>query len=605
MNDLISIIVFGYSPCCITKCLDSIFNQTYKNIEIILVCNEVLHDSLVSDERIKVVYCDDSSPSKLKEIGIKNSSGNYIGFVSSNDYIHSQMYEIMLRSLLENRADISMCSMAEVNYKEVIIKEHLIASKVHSNVEALECLLDNEAYVPLSNKLIRREILNRVVFSAVLNYEDYSIAHELLYNAHKISAVEEILYFSRIEKERDNIQKLDLIDGLISRTKFFLDNGLACYSDRVFDQLYSTLIPVRRYISSKDSTRVKEIDRKLNGLYKEKRPSLPVKRKICFENPTLFFECGKIIDKIKTAYSVTAYIVNSIGKKVVFIDTPTHGNLGDHAIVVAEKQSLSDKKITYIELTSDLINKNEELFARFTSSKKILIVPGGGFLGSLWPEEEYRFRRILKAFKKNKIVVLPQTVTFDIDSPEGISFFNESKEIYESHPNLEFRVREEQSYNFIKGNMPKINVVKSPDLALSLKYDAVSTKRSGVILCLRNDIEKNITEEEYKKLIEILDKRLPNRRITEIDTIEPISIYPGQRDKYVYEKLHRFETAELVITDRLHGMIFSAITDTPCIAIGNSNGKVKAVYNDSLRSNPLISYVDNINEIDELIQRIN
>ena len=83
-------------------------------------------------------------------------------------------------------------------------------------------------------------------------------------------------------------------------------------------------------------------------MYKNKRPNLPVKRRICFENPALFFGCGKIIDKFKIAYSVTAYTVNSIGKKVVFIDTPTHGNLGDHAIVVAEKQILYDKKITYI-----------------------------------------------------------------------------------------------------------------------------------------------------------------------------------------------------------------------------------------------------------------
>lgn len=297
----------------------------------------------------------------------------------------------------------------------------------------------------------------------------------------------------------------------------------------------------------------------------------------------------------KTLLKMCFYYLKSRNNQVVIVDTPTHGNLGDHAIVMAEKQFLKQYTNKIIELTAGDINNAESSYAALTPRNQIILVHGGGFLGELWPDEEERFRRILQSFDKQKVVVFPQTVTFDMDTEEGRKYFEISHKIYASHPNLTIFVRETKSYNFMKKYMPEVHIELVPDIVTSMQINMNKQSRKGILFCMRADKEKNVTDKENEQLYTFIQNKYIGEQISYTDTVLDHFIRASERENYVNEKLIQFSKAKLVVTDRLHGMIFAALTNTPCIALGNSNGKVKGVY-EWIKNLEYISYVDNIDE---------
>lgn len=116
MNDLVSIIVPIYNvDKYIEKCVNSICNQSYKNIEIILVddgskdmSGSIIDELAKNDNRIKVVHKKNSGVSSARNVGIEKSQGKYICFVDGDDYIKSDYVEYLLKLLLKNDADISL-----------------------------------------------------------------------------------------------------------------------------------------------------------------------------------------------------------------------------------------------------------------------------------------------------------------------------------------------------------------------------------------------------------------------------------------------------------------------------------------------------------------
>lgn len=241
----------------------------------------------------------------------------------------------------------------------------------------------------------------------------------------------------------------------------------------------------------------------------------------------------------------------------------------------------------------------ENLYAKLTNKDTIVMVQGGGFIGSLWTAEEYRFRRIIKAFQENRIIVFPQTITFDFTTEDGRKFFEASSRIYSQHSNITVFVREYRSLKFMNKYFPNMKVFLVPDIVLGLDVLIEEQERNGILICLRNDIEKIIDDMTKKQIISFMEKNYPKDQIEFIDTVVKHKI--KNRETEVIQKLTQFAKAKLVITDRLHGMIFSAITNTPCIALSNSNGKVKGVY-EWLRANEYIKFVNSVDDIEATLK---
>lgn len=114
-NNLISIIVPVFNTeTYLEKCLNSIINQTYTNLEIILVNNietkgtkEICEKFKELDNRIQIINVSNVGVGEARNIGIRHSTGEYFGFIDSDDYIKEDMYELLLKYMVDNDADIA------------------------------------------------------------------------------------------------------------------------------------------------------------------------------------------------------------------------------------------------------------------------------------------------------------------------------------------------------------------------------------------------------------------------------------------------------------------------------------------------------------------
>ncbi len=291
---------------------------------------------------------------------------------------------------------------------------------------------------------------------------------------------------------------------------------------------------------------------------------------------------NKIYSKFKSVFCRLLMLIKIIilsifcRNKIYLFGTPVHGNLGDQAILLGEEKFLKDnfKNKKVIEVESIVVSKCYKLL-KILAGKSTILIHGGGFLGSLWINEEEMFRKVLKTFTDNKIIVFPQTVYFSEDE-EGRRIFEESKKIYKSHKDLYICCREKYSFDFMKKNMPDVNVLLIPDMVLYLDRLNDVFDRNNVLFCVRKDKEK--VNYDFESLKDMLENKY-NFNIDYTDTVIKNNIYTlKNRNNEVNKKINQFRKYKLVITDRLHGMVLAFLSNTPCLVFQNKSYKVKGVY---------------------------
>ncbi|MBD5449296.1 MAG: hypothetical protein HDR28_03900 [Lachnospiraceae bacterium] len=273
------------------------------------------------------------------------------------------------------------------------------------------------------------------------------------------------------------------------------------------------------------------------------------------------------------------FIATSDRPRLILLDTPIHGNLGDQAIVLAEKQFLEKNFPMHdiYEFTQQEYIYCERRIYKSINKDDVILIPGGGFIGTLWQNEEDVFLRILNRFFQNKIVVFPQTVYFE-KSEKGMVEEEKLKEALQKCRDFTLFCRDFRSYEFVtqKIGMDIKRCKYVPDIVTSLKYDIELKRKNRVLFCLRNDKEKILDEKILQPIVDELRRK--DYQIIYMDTMIGRRISKRNREEKVAQKLNEFAQARLVITDRLHGMLFSAITSTPCIAVDNVSRKVSGGY---------------------------
>ena len=158
--------------------------------------------------------------------------------------------------------------------------------------------------------------------------------------------------------------------------------------------------------------------------------------------------------------------------------------------------------------------------------------------------------------------------------------------------------RESKSEEIYKKLFPN-KVILTPDIVFSLKYDN-KFKREGMSLMLRDDGEKGLKNEEEPELIQKLLKIYGNVLIS--DTCIKNFKYEN-RYELLFKKIDEIASKKLVITDRLHGMIFCYITKTPCIVMPNNNHKILMTYENWLKDCNYIKLIRKFS-FDEIIKNI-
>lgn len=298
-----------------------------------------------------------------------------------------------------------------------------------------------------------------------------------------------------------------------------------------------------------------------------------------------------------------AYKSREAGKKIYLIGTPEHSNLGDHAIAAAILEFLERELPDYqiYEISFDMYNKHCRCIKKFINKKDVILINGGGSMGVEWFFYEELIRLIIKQFPHNRIVIMPQTIFYG-DSEYGRREFERSRGIYSAHGDLHIIAREKYSYEIMKNAYPDNRVYLKPDAVLYLNRAGPRLKRDGILICLRNDVEKSLTQAQCAELIESCRQYTGSIRYT--DTISSCEHIPlTSRNTELEMKFSEFRSSRLVITDRLHGMIFCAITETPCIALGNYNHKVKGVY-EWIRDLNYIRFLDDCRDVKKYIPEL-
>lgn len=293
------------------------------------------------------------------------------------------------------------------------------------------------------------------------------------------------------------------------------------------------------------------------------------------------------------------YSNNKYQKKIFVLGTPHHGNLGDQAIAYAEIKFLQEnfKEYEVIEVNISEYYAHFYFFKKCINLNDIIVLHGGGNLGNEYIYDENIRRDIIQAFPQNKIILFPQTMYFTKDTL-GREELNKSKEIYSQHRYLTLIAREKISYEAMKEQFNNNKVLLAPDIVLYLDEREEKYKRSGAMLCLRNDVESKLNYRERQYILRKLEERYGNVNIT--DTLIKRNVSKNERNEILKNKWNEFKNTELVITDRIHGMIFAAITGTPCIALSNYNHKVKGTY-EWIKDEDYIKYIDDLDDLEKCI----
>lgn len=207
------------------QCLKSILNQTYKNIEIILV-NDGSKDSskdicerfLKKDERIKLINKKNEGVELARITGLENVNGNYITFVDPDDWIPNNAIELLIKSIKSEDADVSFGKFCRVLDKYGLIKRE-IKSNIYSNLVIEKNELMNKYYgsfcgwgdlpVNMCGKLYKKSLIDSV------NYQPVGISHgedlcfnlQILPHANKIVSIPDTIYFYRWGGITNNINK--------------------------------------------------------------------------------------------------------------------------------------------------------------------------------------------------------------------------------------------------------------------------------------------------------------------------------------------------------------------------------------------------------------
>ena len=196
MNELVTIVVPIYNvEKYLKKCIESILNQTYKNLEIILVddgstdkCGKICDEYSLKDSRIKIIHKKNGGLSEARNYGIENANGNYITFIDSDDYLDGEFIENILKIALETKADLVISGLKNVyeKQKDVCADNNKYYAKLSKEETYYKVLTQKDIDVTANAKLYKKEIFETIRYPVGELYEDIKIIDKIIEKANTI-----------------------------------------------------------------------------------------------------------------------------------------------------------------------------------------------------------------------------------------------------------------------------------------------------------------------------------------------------------------------------------------------------------------------------------
>ncbi len=215
------------------QCLDSIINQTYTNLEIILVNDgstdsspKICDEYAAKDPRIKVIHKKNGGLSDARNAGYQEVTGDYLAFVDSDDMVALDLYNNLLETAVFYNADIVECGFVKfIDEKDLQKLSSQNTADEFGTEEALELLMKEELKQVVWNKIYKKEVVNSFLFEKGKIHEDEFWTYKIFARAKKIVKLSTPLYFYRqqnesIMAEKYTVKRLAGIEAREERVHF-------------------------------------------------------------------------------------------------------------------------------------------------------------------------------------------------------------------------------------------------------------------------------------------------------------------------------------------------------------------------------------------------
>lgn len=222
------------------RCIESLLSQTFQNLEIILVndgspdnSGRICDEYALKDSRIKVIHKENGRAYDARNKGLDIATGDYIGFMDSDDFIHPEMYQSLYNLLEKYNADIAQCGFVKVAGDEMIQPVTDNSPVILTNEEALLQLYSDAAveFAVIWNKIYKKELLQGVRFKKAFIHDDEFFTYRLLYAASKVVVVQSQFYYyfqspNSMIRNTFSERKMEYSEAMEERLLFFEEKGL-------------------------------------------------------------------------------------------------------------------------------------------------------------------------------------------------------------------------------------------------------------------------------------------------------------------------------------------------------------------------------------------
>lgn len=294
MGDLISVIVPIYNiENYIDRCVISIINSTYFNIEIILVDDGsqdkggVICDEWAQrDKRIKVIHKTNGGLSSARNVGLAAAEGKYVSFIDGDDEISPVMLERLHDKILQRSSDISMCRMEKIETQKRYITRAFPreAEEIElTSKEAIQLLLKDQIDCSACLKLYKKSLFDDIIFPVGLTNEDFAIMYRIFAKATQITYIQDVLYYyyyreNSITTTKFNERQFDKFDNALCMFEYIKEHFPDLKAEAYFYLYKQTMYLLKKLCCSN-----------LKNIYREKY--LQLKKRL--RKGTGYFICSK------------------------------------------------------------------------------------------------------------------------------------------------------------------------------------------------------------------------------------------------------------------------------------------------------------------------
>lgn len=264
MKEVISIIIPVYNvQKHLDRCLKSIANQTYRDLEIILINDgstdkspEICDNWAMYDKRIKVIHKENTGPGDSRNVGINNATGDYLSFIDSDDFISIYYFEYLLKLIKMGDYDISTCEFNRTSkYINIFeYKPNYNQYKVITGKDVLEG--KDDIQVAPWGKLYKRELFNELRFIKSDMHEDVNLKYKLMYlTSNIISGMEKLYYYfennNSLMRSKFSLKNLCIFDVLIDNYNYFKEKNEEAYEAIILMAYLNTCLEYYKDIKTK------------------------------------------------------------------------------------------------------------------------------------------------------------------------------------------------------------------------------------------------------------------------------------------------------------------------------------------------------------------